>query len=142
MKCLLSFLILLFQSVGEAVRRAVLAETGVWPLGTIQLIANLRTFGYCLNPISVFLCWSGGDEHDNRQHSSSRPRVEFIVTEVTSTPWEQRVVHVLDLREQATRKKKTMEQKKENDRVFTRTKTIHVSPFNPVPDGDQLWECT
>ena len=26
-------------------------------------------------------------------------------------------------------------------RVFSRTKTIHVSPFNPVPDGDQLWEC-
>ena len=27
-----------------------------------------------------------------------------------------------------------------SERVFTRMKTIHVSPFNPTPDGDQRWE--
>jgi len=114
----------------EEVRRRVCRETGVYPVGCVDLLCSLRAYGYCFNPISLFFVWSSED----RQTAN----LDFVVTEVTSTPWEQRTVHVLDLRNMPCDLKPASKKK----RSFVRVKSIHVSPFNPVPDGEQLWEYT
>jgi DUF1365 family protein len=43
---------------------------------------------YCFNPISFYFVWA----------DDSRSVLDFIVSEVASTPWDQRTVHVLDFR--------------------------------------------
>jgi len=106
--------------LGEAVRQEVCKETGVYPPGAIDYLGTLRTYGYCFNPICFFFVWSGYGERDT---------IAFIVSEVTNTPWGQRTVHVLDVRGGTTE-------------PIIRAKSLHVSPFNPVPDGHQLWQYT
>ena len=103
--------------LGEAVRQRVCKEMGIFPSGVIDYVGSLRTYRVVFNPICFFLVWS--DE--------SRIKVDFVVTEVSNTPWGQRTVHVLDVRAG-------------HKAPIVRAKSIHVSPFNPVPDGKQLWE--
>ena len=40
----------------EVLRDLVEARSGQRPAGPIRLLTNLRYFGYCFNPISVFWC--------------------------------------------------------------------------------------
>ena len=46
----------------EAVRDRVEAQLGRRPLGAIQLMTQLRTFGYVFNPVSFFYCYSLSEE--------------------------------------------------------------------------------
>lgn len=104
-------------SLSRAVRDLVVADTGVFPTGAIDLLCAHRTYGYCFNPISVFFVWG----------TDRREKIHFIVTEVTSTPWEKRTLQVLDVRDGYTS-------------PIVRQKTLHVSPFNSPPDGKNIWE--
>ena len=79
-----------------------------------------REAGYCFNPICVYLCWK--DE--------ARSSVEFVVTEVSNTPWNQRTVHVLPLSEGVL---------VDGEIHLERVKSLHVSPFNAEPDGQATW---
>jgi DUF1365 family protein len=51
--------------------------------GPVRLLANLRTFGHCFNPVSFFYCHGvdGG--------------LEAVIAEVTNTPWGERHAYVL-----------------------------------------------
>jgi len=107
--------------LGETVRNKVREETNIFPTGAIDFMGNLRTYGYSFNPICLFFVWAGEGERD---------QLAFIVSEVTNTPWGQTRVHVLDVRNGA------------GDTPILREKSLHVSPFNQVPDGRQLWKYT
>jgi hypothetical protein len=73
--------------LAEAVRDLVQRETGTRPDGPVRLLTHLRYFGYCINPVSFYYLWDRGDHH-----------VEWLVAEVTNTPWGERHGYVVDLR--------------------------------------------
>ena len=96
----------------EAVRDRVEAQLGRRPLGAIQLMTQLRTFGYVFNPVSFYMCY---DEQG---------KLDAIVSEITNTPWRERFSYVLDAAG-------------EDELVFRFNKDFHVSPFF---DMDQVYE--
>ena len=99
----------------EAVRQRVEEETGQRPTGPIYLLANLRYFGFIMNPISCYYCF------DN-----SGSQLEYLVAEVNNTPWNERHSYVL----QGPRSGQWLK---------TRfAKSFHVSPFHPM-DMEYHW---
>ena len=100
------------QSLDEAVRALVAERTGRRPAGPIRLLAHLRYFGHCFNPVSFYYCYDASGE-----------RVDTIVAEVNNTPWGERHCYVLP-RDEATLRGPS--QQFELDKVF------HVSPFLPM----------
>jgi len=93
----------------EAVRRRVFEVHGRRPGGPIYLLANLRYFGFIMNPIACYYCFAEDGE-----------TLEYLVAEVTNTPWNERHSYVLRA-PAAGRWLRT-----EFDKDF------HVSPFNPM----------
>lgn len=92
----------------QAVRERIHEVTGVWHEGPIRMLANLRYFGYVINPIACYYCF---DETE---------ALRYLVAEVTNTPWGERRSYVL---------------KCDPRRKFQRIdfhKELHVSPFNPM----------
>ena len=68
----------------RAVRDVVEVQTGARPVGPIRLLAQLRSFGHCFNPVSFYYCFEPGGE-----------RVQALVAEVTNTPWGERHAYVI-----------------------------------------------
>jgi uncharacterized protein len=97
-----------------AVRQRVQEETGVYPEGPVRLLANLRYFGFIMNPVTCYYCF---DKQENLQ---------AIVAEVNNTPWDERHSYVLNC-----------DPSKQHQRI-TFDKTFHVSPFNPM-DVHYAW---
>lgn len=93
----------------DEVRRRIREETGVAQTGPVYLLANLRYFGYAMNPIACYYCFN----HDET-------RLEYIVAEVNNTPWNERHSYVLAGPEEGAWLKTAFD------------KQFHVSPFNPM----------
>jgi len=94
--------------LATAVRSRVRDATGEWPGGPVFLLANLRYFGYQMNPLACYYCFDEAGE-----------RLRYIVAEVTNTPWHERHSYVLPA----------------GDGRILRCefdKRFHVSPFNPM----------
>lgn len=98
------------QALKVAVAQRVAEAFGVAPTGPVRLLTTPRTFGHSFNPLSLFYCFAADGE-----------RVEFVVAEVTNTPWGERHVYVLD-----TRGERAPHLRAEC------TKAFHVSPFMPM----------
>jgi uncharacterized protein len=92
------------------VRDLVERQTGRRPRGPIRLLAHLRYFGYCINPISVYYCFT-----------PDGAELDMLVAEVTNTPWGEKIGYVLDVAGQAGG----------NQRAEF-SKAMHVSPFLPM----------
>jgi DUF1365 family protein len=92
----------------EEVRRRIREETGREHRGPIYLLANLRYFGIQMNPLCCYYCFSEDES-----------RLEYLVAEVTNTPWNERHSYVL---EAGTERRLRCD----FDKAF------HVSPFNPM----------
>jgi DUF1365 family protein len=91
----------------EAVGDLVCSRGYPRPEGPIRLLTHLRYFGYVINPVSLFYCFDRASE-----------RVEYVVAEVTNTPWGERHCYVLDCRSSPL------------DELSCRhPKALHVSPF-------------
>ncbi len=93
----------------EEVRRRIREETGREHQGPIFLLANLRYFGFNINPIACYYCF---DPTGNR--------LEYLVAEVNNTPWNERHSYVMAGPDTGP---------------WLRTefdKQFHVSPFNPM----------
>jgi len=73
--------------------------------GRVELLTSPRSFGYGMNPISVYYCYDEGGEATR------------ALAEVTNTPWNERVVFAFD--PTPTR----------NENGATVPKCLHVSPF-------------
>ncbi len=101
------------ESLEDAARNLVEQELGFRPQGSVFLLANLRYFGYVINPITCYFCF-----HNDR--------LAAVVLEVTNTPWDERVTYVLPAHEGRV------------EHIFS--KQMHVSPFNPM-DLDYHWSC-
>lgn len=93
--------------LADAVRARVREELDVDVPGPVFLLANLRTFGFCFNPIAVFWCTD----------VSGEPVAELL--EVTNTPWHERHSYVIDRRAGHA----------PPDGAQRFTKAMHVSPF-------------
>jgi DUF1365 family protein len=69
--------------LAEAVRSLVAERTGWRPGGPIRMLAQLRAFGHCFNPVSFYFCFDAD------------ARLGAVVAEVTNTPWGERHAYVL-----------------------------------------------
>ncbi|MGD0453818.1 MAG: DUF1365 domain-containing protein [Solirubrobacteraceae bacterium] len=103
-------------SVGlaDAVRTQVERRTGWLPTGPIRLLTQLRTFGHCFNPVSLYYCFTPQDQ------------LEAVVAEVTSTPWGERHAYVLTRAGEGPVLAGSFEKK------------LHVSPFMAM-EQRYLW---
>ncbi len=92
----------------EAVIERIREATGREHDGPVRMLANLRYWGFVMNPITCYYCF---DRDENLRN---------IVVEVTNTPWNERQSYVLDC---------------DPEQRFQRIqfqKQMHVSPFNPM----------
>jgi uncharacterized protein len=90
------------------VRQRVAAELGWQPAGPVRMLTNVRTWGWCFNPLTLYYCF---DE--------SGRRVMAVVASVSNTPWGERTEYVLDTRGGI-------------DSIDAQSKRMHVSPFLPM----------
>jgi hypothetical protein len=108
------------QSLADAVRETVQAQTGVRPAGPIRLLTQLRTWGHCFNPVSFYYCFDPTGQ-----------TVESVLAEVTNTPWGERHSYVL------------APSAGNSSRVLSGSlaKALHVSPFMGM-DHRYKWSLT
>lgn len=101
-------------TIEQAVRQRVREETGRSFSGSIRMLANLRYFGYIINPLVCYYCFDADES------------LQYIVAEVTNTPWRERHSYVLpcDPRSRIQR--------------IRFNKAMHVSPFNSM-DVEYQW---
>lgn len=97
------------DDLATAVRQCVADATGCTPTGPIRVLTNLRYFGYIQNPITCYYCFAPDGES-----------LEYVVVEVTNTPWKQRVAYVL-----------RCDPTSDKQRIKF-SKSMHVSPFMPM----------
>ena len=107
-------------SLSHTVKKLIKKETGNIFDGSIFLLTNLSYFGYCFNPVSFYYCFSKDGY------------LEYIIAEVTNTPWGERCCYVLSDTE---RKQPT------NIKKYYPLKKMHVSPFMPM-NVDYEWAFT
>ncbi len=98
----------------EEVQRRIFEETGNHHRDPVYVLGNLRYFGLQINPIACYYCFN-----------EDETELEYLVAEVTNTPWNERRSYVLPT---------------DGGRVLRCefAKTLHVSPFNPM-DMHYAW---
>ena len=97
-------------SIISAVRDKVELETGFRPDGPIELVTQLRTFGFSFNPVTFYYCWN-----------PSRTSLQAILVEITNTPWGERHSYVLDC---------VAGSRGEGRHRWEFPKEFHISPFS------------
>lgn len=103
------------RALGEAVRDRVEQQLGERPDGTVRMLAHLRQWGLCFNPVTFYFA--------HRRDG----RLLAVIAEVHNTPWDERHAYVLDARDQSGPEFR-----------FRFGKAFHVSPFLPM-DLDYDW---
>lgn len=101
----------------KAVHDLIYAQTGNRFSGSVRMLANLRVAGFLMNPIVCYYCYSDASEGE-------KERLEYVVTEVTNTPWGERIHYLLSCDKQT-----------DNQDDLSRgrfSKSMHVSPFHPM----------
>lgn len=93
----------------EALRQTIEQQTGRKHSGPVRMLANLRYFGYNMNPLCTYYCFDPSDTY-----------LEFIIAEVNNTPWGEKHAYVLQC------------ERNETKHEFQFAKEFHVSPFNPL----------
>ena len=99
----------------EAVKQRVKEVTGVKPDGPVRMLTNLRYFGFIINPITCYYCFDSGEQ------------LQYIVAEVTNTPWKEKVSYVIPVKSESCWSTACFD------------KELHVSPFMPM-DINYLWK--
>lgn len=85
-------------------------------IGPIRLLTQFRYFGFAMNPVSFYYCYS-----------SDGNRIEAVVAEVNNTPWGEQHIYVIPSTE------KTVDTEPQKRVVIDRLrKDFHVSPFMPM----------
>ncbi|MGA9858504.1 MAG: DUF1365 domain-containing protein [Solirubrobacteraceae bacterium] len=67
----------------QAVRDRVQELSGRRPAGPIRLLAQLRSFGLCFNPVCFYYCFDDAEQ------------LQSVLAEVTNTPWGERHSYLL-----------------------------------------------
>lgn len=97
------------ESLIKSVRSEVIRQIGYCPEGAIRMLTNLRMWGVCFNPVTLYYIFDV---------DADKP--SLILAQVNNTPWNERHCYVVPC-DTATGKAK-------QDFV----KQFHVSPFNPL----------
>lgn len=97
----------------QAVTDWVFEQTGTQLKGPVRLLANLRCAGFIINPIVCYYCYSENAE-----------RLEYVIAEVTNTPWGERRRYLMPCNGLDTQHGRTASGE------FS--KSLHVSPFQPM----------
>lgn len=107
--------------LADAVRDRIHASTGLRPSGPIRLLTHLRYGGIAFNPVSFYYCYAPGGQ-----------QLEFVVAEITNTPWRERHAYVLSIADA-----------QQHGRAWSWdfAKAFHVSPFLPI-QRDYHWRFT
>jgi DUF1365 family protein len=131
------------DSLKETVIDKIKSDTGKTFSGRVVLVANLRYYGYCYNPVSFYLCYDKDEQ------------LNYILADIHNTPWGERHCYVHDCLGQnkgseqekqpplSTEKSKHQEISHKKDisgsMFSSRTKysfhfdkKFHVSPFMPM----------
>lgn len=95
-------------SLDQEAREIIMREKGIFPSGKIYLLTQLSCLGYCFNPVSIYLILDQNEKE-----------IDFLILDVTNTPWGERHSYVLD----------TPFKKVRNTSLFKLKKCFHVSPF-------------
>ena len=106
------------RSLSECVRDTVFKHTAQRPTGPIRLLTQLRVFGYSFNPVSFYYIYDASDT-----------KLEFIMAEITNTPWNQRYCYVLNIQDIDQHPTAALTH---SIRQWHFTKQFHVSPFMPM----------
>lgn len=96
-------------SIKQAVRQRIEEATGCLAKGPIRMLTHLRYFGHNFNPVTFYYCYDELGEH-----------LDYIVAEITNTPWKERHSYVLDM---------NTNQGSGKHMQFHLDKVFHVSPF-------------
>lgn len=97
------------RPLADCVRDTVATHLGRRPTGPIRLLAHLRYFGHCFNPV----CFYYGYADDGQT-------LEWVMAEITNTPWGERHAYVLPLAEA---------EPSGASHAWHFRKRFHVSPF-------------
>lgn len=97
------------KPLSDEVRAYVQNHLGFRPRGPIRVLANIRYWGFIINPISCYYCFD-----------TTGTQLEAIVLEVTNTPWQERRVYVLPC------------DSRQSKQCIQFAKAMHVSPFMPM----------
>jgi DUF1365 family protein len=95
------------RPLDESVRELVEERIGHRPEGAIRLLTHFRYFGFQMNPVSFYFCYSPSEV------------LEAVVAEVNNTPWNEQHNYVLDVRGQHS----------DHGLTVKHPKAFHVSPF-------------
>ena len=93
----------------EAVRELIGERTGRRPGGPVAMLANLRTWGWLFNPISLYFC------AEDAEPARGPGLISALVAEVENTPWHDHHAYVMGA---------------PGRHRFA--KELHVSPFLPT----------
>ncbi len=102
------------ESIKNEVKKYIRRDTGNDFNGSVRVLANLRYFGFIMNPIVCYYCFN------------SENHLEYIIAEVTNTPWKEKHAYVL-----------ACDPKQRIQRIKFQ-KLMHVSPFNKM-DIEYMW---
>ncbi len=98
------------QSIIETIKK----RTGYDFIGKVYLLSHLRYLGYNFNSVTFYFC-------------IGERGLEFIISEITNTPWGERYPYILDCREING-----------ENYQFDFKKVFHISPFINM-DMDYQW---
>jgi len=97
------------EPLDVSVRNEVEKQTGVRPDGPVRLLTNLRYFGFVMNPVSYYYCFS-----------ASTGRLRTVLAEVHNTPWGERHCYVVE---------SPVSDSRGSAHAVWNDKNFHVSPF-------------
>lgn len=103
------------QTLKSAVQAEVLRQTGKCPQGPVRMLTNLRMWGCCFNPVTLYYIFHPHGE-----------RPALILAQVNNTPWNERHCYLIPCDEQTGKTTAGF------------AKQFHVSPFNPL-DMNYQW---
>jgi len=95
-------------SIKAAIIQHIRSRTGEDFAGSVRVLANLRYFGFLMNPLVTYYCFDPDE------------RLQYIVAEVTNTPWQETHAYVLKCHPD------------QNVQRIEFDKALHVSPFNDM----------
>jgi DUF1365 family protein len=97
------------NSLQETVSDLILQRTGRHHIGPVRVLTQISYLGFCFNPVTFYYCFNSKEE------------LEFIVSEITNTPWGERKSYVL-----------AIDPSKKDPNAFQFPKDFHISPFMPM----------
>lgn len=97
------------ESLQATVQDLIFKKTGKSHSGPVRMLTQITYFGFCFNPVTFFYCFDESNTH-----------LQFIVAEITNTPWNERKSYVFECSPEADKYE------------FQFKKDFHVSPFFPM----------